>query len=117
MRLRENLSAWDAAHDGWHFFQNSFARRGIEVVTPDAEEKRCIETRIETKLEFGRVLPETQLEFRNIVERIVQEEEVQAVVLSCTELPLLFRDMEMSVPCIDVMQIHIEALIQAVWEA
>ena len=98
------------------FFQSSFAKRGIEVVTPNAEEKRCIETKIETELEFGKVLPETQRSFREIVERIIQEEKVQAVVLGCTELPLVFRDMELSVPYIDVMQIHIGALIQMILE-
>ena len=98
------------------FFQSSFAKRGIEVVTPNAEEKRCIETKIETELEFGKVLPETQRSFREIVERIIQEEKVQAVVLGCTELPLVFRDMELSVPYIDVMQIHIGALIQTILE-
>ncbi len=98
------------------FFQSSFAKRGIEVVTPNAEEKRCIETKIETELEFGKVLPETQQTFRKIVERIIREEKVQAVVLGCTELPLVFRDMELSVPYIDVMQIHIQALIQTILE-
>ncbi len=98
------------------FFQNSFAKRGIEVVTPNAEEKRCIETKIETELEFGKVLPETQQTFRKIVDRIIREEKVQAVVLGCTELPLVFRDMELSVPYIDVMQIHIGALIQTILE-
>lgn len=98
------------------FFQNSFAKCGIEVVTPNAEEKRCIETKIETELEFGKVLPETQQTFRKIVDRIIREEKVQTVVLGCTELPLVFRDMELSVPYIDVMQIHIGALIQTVLE-
>ncbi len=98
------------------FFQNSFAKRGIEVVTPNAEEKRCIETKIETELEFGKVLPETQQTFRKIVDRIIREEKVQAVVLGCTELPLVFRDIELSVPYIDVMQIHIGALIQTILE-
>ncbi len=98
------------------FFQNSFAKRGIEVVTPNTEEKRYIETKIETELEFGKVLSETQQNFRKIVERIIREEKVQAVVLGCTELPLVFRDMELTVPYIDVMQIHIGALIQMILE-
>ena len=89
---------------------------GIEVVTPNTEEKRYIETKIETELEFGKVLPETQQSFHKIVERIIREEKVQAVVLGCTELPLVFRDMELSVPYIDVMQIHIGALIQMILE-
>lgn len=92
------------------FFQNSFAKRGIEVVTPNVEEKHYIETKIETELEFGKILPETQRTFRKIVDRIIQEEKVAAVVLGCTELPLVFRDTEPSVPYIDVMQLHINTL-------
>lgn len=98
------------------FFQNSFAKRSIDVVTLNAEEKRYIGTKIETELEFGKILPETQRTFCKIVERILREEKVQAVVLGCTELPLIFRDMELSVPYIDVMQIHIGALIQTILE-
>ncbi len=98
------------------FFQSSFAKRGIEVVTPNAEEKQWIETKIETELEFGKVLPETQRIFREITERIVREEQVEAVVLGCTELPLVFRDTDSVVPYLDVMQIHIQALIRTILE-
>ena len=98
------------------FFQTSFERLGIEVVTPNEKERQYIGAKIETELELGKVLPETQQSFRKIVERIIQEEKVQAVVLGCTELPLVFRDIELSVPYIDVMQIHIQALIQTILE-
>lgn len=96
------------------FFQNSFAKRSIEVVTPSTEEKNYIGTKIETELEFGKVLPETQQAFKNIAERIIREERVQAVVLGCTELPLIFDGVELPVPYIDVMQVHINALVDVI---
>lgn len=96
------------------FFQNSFTKHGIEVVTPNAEERNYIGTKIETELEFGKVLPETQRVFKEIAERIIREEQVQAVVLGCTELPLIFDDVKLSVPYIDVMQIHINALVDLI---
>ncbi len=98
------------------FFQNSFAKRGIEVVTPNAEEKNYIGTKIETELEFGKVLPETQRAFKEIAERIIREEQVQAVVLGCTELPLVFGGAELPVPYIDVMQVHIKALVELIMQ-
>ncbi len=98
------------------FFQNSFAKRGIEVVTPNAEEKNYIGTKIETELEFGKVLPETQRAFKEIAERIIREEQVQAVVLGCTELPLIFDGAELPVPYIDVMQVHIKALVELIMQ-
>lgn len=96
------------------FFQNSFAKRGIEVVTPAAEEKNYIGAKIETELEFGKVLPETQRAFQKIAERIIREEQVQAIVLGCTELPLIFGGVELPVPYIDVMKVHINALVDLI---
>ncbi len=98
------------------FFQNSFAKCGIEVVTPTAEEKNYIGTKIETELEFGKVLPETQHAFQKIAERIIQEEQVQAIVLGCTELPLIFGGVELPVPYIDVMKVHITALVDLIMQ-
>ena len=59
------------------FFQSSFAKRSIEVVTPNAEEKNYIGTKIETELEFGKALSETQRAFKEIAERIIREEQAQ----------------------------------------
>lgn len=87
---------------------------GIEVVTTNAEERSYIGTKIETELEFGKVLPETQHAFQEIAERIIREERVQAVVLGCTELPLIFDGVKLPVPYIDVMQVHINALVDLI---
>ena len=42
------------------------------------------------------------------------EEQVQAIVLGCTELPLIFGGVKLPVPYIDVMQIHIKALVDLI---
>ena len=96
------------------FFQNSFSECGIEMVTPNAEEKNYIGTKIETELEYGKVLPKTQRAFQEIAERMIREEHVQAIVLGCTELPLIFNDLKLSAPYLDVMQIHISALVSLI---
>lgn len=96
------------------FFQDSFATRGIEVVTPTEDEQRFIGSKIESELELGIVDASTQREFRRIVERIIREEGAQAVVLGCTELPLIFEGVELAVPYIDVMQVHIRTLVDMI---
>ena len=99
------------------FFQTTFLRQGIEVVTPTEEEKRYIGGKIETELELAQVLPETQKRFVEIAERLVNEEHVQAIVLGCTELPMILNDDLLSVPCLDVMKIHIEKLVSKIIES
>lgn len=96
------------------FFQDAFAERGIEVVTPFAGERKFIGKKIEGELELGRVVPQTQQAFREIAERVIRQERVEAIVLGCTELPLIFAGVQLPVPYIDVMQVHIDALVDVV---
>ena len=97
------------------FFQKSFAARGIEIITPNKEEKNYIGEKIETELEFGKVMPDTREAFQKIAGRVIEEEQVQAVVLGCTELPLIFDEISLPVPYIDVMRVHIQALIDLIF--
>ena len=98
------------------FFQTTFLRQGVEVITPTEEEMRYVGEKIETELELAQVIPETQKRFVEIAERLVAEERVQAIVLGCTELPLILNDMLLPVPCLDVMKIHIEKLVSMILE-
>lgn len=93
------------------FFQRAFEKRNIEVITPSNQEKDYIGSKIETELEYGKVNPNTQKNFGKIAERMISEDKIQAVVLGCTELPLIFKSIKLSVPYIDVMRVHIDALI------
>lgn len=44
------------------------------------------------------------------------ENEIEAIVLGCTELPLLFNGVDISIEVLDTMQIHIQALIDLIIE-
>ncbi len=92
------------------FFQDSFNARGIGVVVPTSAEQDLIHERISTELELGKVLPKTVGELKAIAGRLVREEGADAVVLGCTELPLAFEGVELPVPKLDVMRVHIGAL-------
>ncbi|MEE8886151.1 MAG: amino acid racemase [Eubacteriales bacterium] len=98
------------------FFQKSFLKKGIHVISPHEDEMQYIGSKIETELEYGRVISETRQQIMKIVERMQKEERIQAVVLGCTELPLLFKDAESPAETIDVMTVHIEALIHMILE-
>lgn len=96
------------------FFQKPFLENGISIVTPDASERRYIAEKIEAELEFGRVEPETREEMRRIALRIIEQERAEAVVLGCTELPPVFENMAFPAEKLDVMRIHIDALIDEI---
>lgn len=92
------------------FFQGAFCAHGIDVVVPAEDEMRYIGGKIEDELELGKVVPETQRRLVEIALRLVREEGAEAVVLGCTELPLILNEDVLGVPCLDVMRIHIDRL-------
>lgn len=86
------------------------------VVTPEDGEQEAIGRIIETELEYGIVKTESRSRMEQIALRVIREEDADAVVLGCTELPLIFEQTELPVETLDVMRIHIDALIKEILE-
>lgn len=93
------------------FFKKPFLNRGIQVVVPSPSEQLLIGNKISNELEHGLVLKQTQEEFIQIIQRLHTENGIQAIVLGCTELPLLFHDIKLPVPVLDTLELHIQSLI------
>lgn len=95
------------------FFKKPFREVGIEVVAPTGRDFDFVVEKISAELEHGIVKPETRTEFLNIIQRMVVESDIDAIVLGCTELPLLFDGVPLSIPCLDTLEIHAEALLSS----
>ena len=67
-------------------------------------------------MELGIVKEETLEEFKVIIERMKKENGIEAIILGCTELPLLLNDEVSPVPCLDTMKIHIKTLVDMIVE-
>ncbi|QGU06095.1 putative amino-acid racemase [Corynebacterium occultum] len=87
---------------------------GVHVAIPDTGEIAFIQQRIAEELELGKVTEDTQRGFQQIVERLIEEEQIELVILACTELPLLFDTMDISVPTLDTIEPHVADLIEAI---
>ena len=98
------------------FFKKPFYSSGIEIITPTAQEMEYINLKISSELELGIVKEETLQGFQKIMKRMQQEESIEAVILGCTELPLLLNDEVSPIPCLDTMKIHIQHLIDLIIE-
>lgn len=97
-----------------HFVQDAFANSGIEIITPHQAEQSYIGEKIENELEKGIVKEETQEHFKQIVNRMVNEDKVDGIILGCTELPLAFNDLQLPVETLDAMKIHIQKLVRMI---
>lgn len=96
------------------FFKNPFGKSGIKVVIPSKSEMEMINEKISTELELGIVKEETLSVFQKVITRMKSEDEIEAIVLGCTELPLLLNDKVSAVPCLDTMQIHISSIVKTI---
>ena len=73
-----------------------------------------VNNNILTELELGIVKEETLLFFQKVISRMKDEDGIEAIVLGCTELPLLLNVEVSPVPCLDTMQIHVRSIIKTI---
>ena len=83
-------------------------RHGLEVLTPPAEARDVVHRVIYGELCRGSVMPASRAAFQQVVRELVARG-VQGVILGCTEIGLLLRPEDATVPLFDTAAIHAEA--------
>jgi aspartate racemase len=81
-------------------YPEKLAARGLEFVRPDAGEREEINRIIMDELVYGVFKPESVLSFQQVIGRM-QGEGCDAVVLGCTEIPLIIDDGNSPLPVLD----------------
>ena len=94
------------------YMKKDFLEAGIEVCVPDKEDRDIVAKRIYEELEAGIVKESTLKELQGIIAKMRDEKGIEAVVLGCTELPLILDSGNCPVPCLDSVEIHINELIK-----
>ncbi|MBO4456851.1 MAG: amino acid racemase [Butyrivibrio sp.] len=94
------------------YMKKDLIEAGIDVVIPQKNERELIAKRILEELEQGIVKESTLEEFRGIIERMHVEDGIEAVILGCTELPLLLNEKNCPILCLDSVEIHLNKLIE-----
>lgn len=94
------------------YMKKDFLEAGIEVCVPDKEDRDLVAKRIYEELEAGIVKESTLKELQGIIAKMRDEKGIEAVVLGCTELPLILNSANCPVPCLDSVEIHINELIK-----
>ena len=87
-------------------YQSVLAENGISSVTPSAEDQQTIADIIFPNLENGIVDPDERLEILALVEKYIAYQSVDAVLLACTELPLIIKPADLTIPVIDTALVH-----------
>lgn len=86
-------------------------KHGLEVITPNAEEREIVHRVIYDELVVGEIRQDSRRQYVGIIQRLV-EGGAEGVILGCTEIGLLVRDGDCRVPLFDTTRIHAVAAVE-----
>lgn len=90
-------------------YPGRLAEIGVDIVTPSEAEQAVIDGIVFGELGRGIRSEEALGAVRSIVRRYACD----AVILGCTELPLLIGQSDLDVPVVDTLQLHVDGIISA----
>jgi aspartate racemase len=94
-------------------FPEAFARRGMTIVVPNAEEQAFIHEKYMGELFVGTILAETRAALYGIAETMKHRNNVDGLILGGTELSLILRESTAAdLHVLDTTQIHVEAAVE-----
>lgn len=94
------------------FYQKVFNKKNIELIVPNKEEQDYIQEKLFSEIEFGIIKDETRQGLINIYNRILKKDQVEGLILGCTELPLILKPEHIKGAYIDPAALHIEKIVE-----
>jgi aspartate racemase len=92
-------------------YPEKLAARGLRFVRPNANEREEINRIILDELVYGVFKPEAVAYHQRVIARM-KEAGCDAVVLGCTEIPLLMNDSNSSLPTLDSTRLLAQAALR-----
>jgi len=87
-------------------------RFGLEVLVPEADDRRSVHDIIYQELIAGVVSEHSRQVYAGVIERLVARG-AEAIILGCTEIMLLVRPEDSTVPLFDTTALHARAAVDA----
>jgi aspartate racemase len=94
------------------FYKKPFRNEGMEIFIPSEGERELIQDRLFTEIELGIFKDLTRDELLSIVKRMIDDDNIDSLILGCTELPLILPDSEFGIPFLNTTAIHCESIIK-----
>ena len=92
------------------FYSNVlWTKYSISVVTPGKADQDYIHCKIMTELVNGCIVEESRQELSRMAKKMADKEGIEALILGCTELPLILSEEVVGIPVLDTTRIHAEA--------
>ncbi len=93
------------------FYKDKLAANNISTIIPNEEGINIVNTAIYSEMSKGLFLIETKQKFIQIIQQL-QQQGAEGVILGCTEIPILIKQEDLSIPVFDTIEIHVNAAIK-----
>jgi aspartate racemase len=93
------------------FFKKPFGDNEMAVVVPEKEDQELIHHRLFSEIELGIIKDSTKEELLSIVKKMIDKHSIDALILGCTELPLILNKEEFGIPFLNTTAIHAESIV------
>ena len=95
------------------FYPDVFAKSGLTVVVPEANDRAWVHARYIGELLIGEFRDETRAEFVELITRLRDDQRIDGVILGGTELPLLLQATVVAgVPVLDTTALHVAEIVR-----
>lgn len=94
-------------------YDKKMVEKGIKAILPNETDIKRIGQLIYPNLENGIIIPEDREEMIRLAEKYIKNGNADAMLLGCTEIPLVIKEGDISVPVLNTTQIHLDAI----WDA
>lgn len=93
------------------FFKDKLTAQNIETIIPELEDREFIHGTIFNELGKGLIVESTKERYLSIIKKLI-ENGAEGIILGCTEIPLLIKQHEVTVPIFDTALIHSNAAVE-----
>ena len=95
------------------FYTDQLAKNGIETIIPEQEDVDFINATIYNEFSRNIFSPETKAGYLKVISKL-KEKGAEAIILGCTEIPLLLKQSDCDIPLFDTAKIHSGAAVDYV---
>lgn len=93
------------------FYQQQLEKYNITAILPDESDRQYIHDAIYNEMGKNIFLPSTKEKMLTIIDKLIKDG-AEGVILGCTEIPILIKQTDCSIPVFDTTFIHASAAVE-----
>ena len=94
-----------------NFYKDKLSQQGITVIIPGEADIEFINDTIYNEFGKGIFLPERKQQYIHIINALIKEG-AEGIILGCTEIPILIKQQDCTVPVFDTALVHAMAAVE-----